>query len=99
MEAERILKTLTTLSENCKNGANNPCIKYSVSLGGFFFDLPCCEIKKGITLTKPQDVVKDTIEEAAKAIINALAGQHLVFNAGDDEKRREVLFYKIEEGV
>ena len=94
-KAEKVLKALTELSKNCHG--RDVCIMYSTISEQFYFSIPC-EIKEGHTLRGPREGHRNTIEDAAVTIMRELQGKHLVFNAGNDEKRREVFFYQMEEG-
>jgi len=85
--AEKILKSLSDLCYQC--GTIGATINYSTYSKKYYLHIPC-EIKDGIVL---RGVVehRDTIEEAAEAIIEAIEGKLLVFNASS-ESRKEVFF-------
>jgi len=93
--AENVLRVLTELAKN-NHASLGVCIRYSTVSGKFYFDAGC-EIKEGVTLRPPGCNHQNTIEQAAEAIMQELQGKQLVFNAGDDEKRREVFFCNLTE--
>ena len=86
--AEKVLKQLTELCGACY--VVPPGIEYSTVSKQFYLSAPF-NIKEGICL-KGVVAHEDTIEAACLSFIRAITGKLLVFNAMDEEKRKEVLF-------